>query len=220
MIETYASYIEAVGTLEQRVAFWESRERHFEANRRFFNYQMLPEDYHEFFRPHNIIEPTPPSSWHRGGTRWDLMNFLNEVANGMHRPVPPAERGIEGSAILPTEQQHHEPPAGDQNQSFRRGTVDGEMVEEEPSFDFHLFSSILQQNRAAEEEEELIANGHWRVQALEDGNMAVVSDLAIESDPDSGAEDEDPVRVRADWFGSGRWPGELSTSTRGGLRRH
>lgn len=87
LIDTYASYIKAVASPEQRAAFEASRKRHYEADRRFFNKMMTQEDTVDFCRTHSPIVRTRPSSWVGDNpTRRDMIVFLNELANGMHRP--------------------------------------------------------------------------------------------------------------------------------------
>jgi hypothetical protein len=210
-IETYTSYIEAVATLEQRAAFREFREQHFEANCRFFNYQMLEEDHHDFFRPHNIITPTRPSSWLRVSSRGNLMNFPSEVAEGMHRPVPPAEQRNEDPAVL---QQHDRLPASFQNWSFHWASEDGEPSRTSHTSISTSFHSTCSKTVPQKRKKNASETGSGESKSSKTGTMAIVSDPAVESDPDSEAGDEDLVRVRANWFGSGRWPGDLPGNAR------
>jgi hypothetical protein len=184
-LETYSTYIEEVASPEQQAAYRESRERRVKANRRFFNYEMLEGDNYDFFRPHNIITPSRPSRWVLSTARIDIMDFLNELAEGRHNPL-----------FAPSVQQNDGLPPTDNNHWSENGYSENTLPVLEP-----------------EREEE-----HHADTPMDNTNV----DLAVEEtmisglddDSESEVENEDPVRVRANWFGTNSiWPPDHPGST-------
>jgi len=189
-LETYSTYIEEVATPEQQAAFRESRERRAEANRRFFNYEMLEEDSHDFYRPYYIITPSRPSQWIRSTSRTDIMNFLNDLAQGRHNPIH-----------APVTQLINEfsPQDGDSRSSNRPENGDSEDA-----------LSISEPVEQREHHCDTPTDNTSVDLAEEDAPQPVLDD-----DSESEVENEDPVRARADWFGTNSvWPPDRPANTR------
>jgi hypothetical protein len=180
-LETYSTYIEEVASPEQQAAYGESRERRVEANRRFFNCEMLEEDNYDFFRPHHIITPSRPSRWTRSTARSDIMDFLNELTEGRHNPFDPPI-ALQNDGL---------PPNGD-------------------NWSSNWSENGYSENVLPVPESERVEELHDET-SVDNMNVDLADEEAMYPGPDddseSEVENEDPVRVRADWFGTnGVWP--------------